>query len=195
MRSHACQSDPALVGKRTKGLFGLAENRRDRDVLGNEGELARFQLHRVEKILDEAVHLLARPPGDVEYLRSSRRIEIFFLQQLGSSHNEAERIAEVVRDDPEDVLARVREKLRMAAFLQLGIVASGAVQRGRRGLRQKQGESAISCSKSARFPEVKSHRAYCLAGMDERGGKVRLHVSQLRKSLNRSCVPFAELGG
>jgi len=58
-----------------------------------------------------------------QQLPPARLIKTVFQQQAGAGDDEAQRIAEVVSDDAENLLACVRQQLRVVPFLTLGVLA------------------------------------------------------------------------
>ena len=75
-------------------------------------------------------------------------------EQVRRRHHEMERIAQIVRDDAQHLLAGLCRELGLAALLALGVVAPRALERGRGGLREQQRERAIGGADRARLGEA-----------------------------------------
>ena len=94
-------------------------------------------MNRVEQIVDKTVHLLPRSHRNVEDLFPSSRLQILFLQQLCRRHDQAQRIAQIVRDDAQRLFAGAGLELGVFSLLALGVVALRPIERRRGSLRQQ----------------------------------------------------------
>ena len=100
------------------------KDRRDVYILELQRELAGVNANRIEQIADQSIHLPAPAQRYFQQFFSSGWIQIVFQQKAGAGNYEVQWIAQVVSDDPKNLLACVRQQLGIVPFLTLRVIAT-----------------------------------------------------------------------
>jgi len=159
--------DRFVGGKVPDAIRGRREQMVRRDLLALERKVTGFYSNDVEEIADEPLHLPNGAIGGVEHLLAIGRRQVELADHLHRRHDDAERVAQVMRDDPEYLRARLSHSFGLEPPVALAFQRARASQRAANRLREQSRERLVGGSERRRSGESHQQAANQLIAIDQ----------------------------